>query len=78
VIGLILFSLTSCCTTSRLIHDPVDCEGQPGISLGFTYDEANRFTDDMDLKLSIFATTLRERINTQCRINEEHDKIHEK
>ena len=76
VTSLIIFSLTACCTKAKLIHVPVNCEGQPDISLGFTLDEVNRFTDDMDLKLSIWATTLRERINTQCRINAEHDNLH--
>ena len=76
MIGLIAFSLAGCCTTKLKLHVPVNCEGQPDVSLNLTTEEALRFTDDMDLKLSIFATTLRERINTQCRINAEHDELH--
>lgn len=74
---VVAIGLTLCsCTTTKLIHVDVGCEGQPDISLNFTEEEANRFTDEMDLKLSTFAITLRERINTQCRINEKHDKKH--
>ena len=64
------------CSAIELAHEPVDCLGQPQVSLNLTRDEANLFTDDMRLKMRKFAVTLRERINTQCNINKEHDELH--
>jgi hypothetical protein len=72
---LIAFSL-SACTTIELIHVPVGCEGQPKVSLNLTDEEAEVITDEMETKIIRFATTLRERINTQCEINYQHDEIH--
>ena len=72
---LIAFNL-SACTTIELIHVPVGCEGQPKVSLNLTDEEAEVITDEMETKIVLFATTLRERINTQCQINKIHDEIH--
>lgn len=73
---LTIFSLTGC-STLKIVHVPVGCEGQPNVSINFDDKEAETITDDMLLKLTIFATTLRERINSQCEINKEHDRLHE-
>ena len=68
-------SLTAC-KTIEIAHVPVKCLGQPEVSLNLTTEEAQKFTDDMRLKVRRFAVTLRERINTQCSINEKHDELH--
>lgn len=70
VIALILCS----CSTIEIMHVPVGCEGQPIISHNFTEEEAEILTDDMVDKMTLFAVTLRERIETQCAINHKHDE----
>ena len=41
-----------------------------------TDEEAEVITNEMETKIVLFATTLRERINTQCQINKIHDELH--
>ena len=75
LIALITFSL-SACSTLEVVHAPVGCEGQPKVSIGLTqaeYDDTSKAVID---KVVVFAKTLRARIDAQCKINYEHDKIH--
>ncbi len=66
--------LTGCKTIELEAHSPVKCLGQPEARTGFTNEEKNKLTDDMKLKIRIFAVTLRQRIIDQCEVNREHDK----
>lgn len=74
---MILTILLTACSTIEIAHEPVNCLGQPEVSHSFTIDEKNRLTDDMKLKMRIFAVTLRQRIISQCDINKEHDELHQ-
>jgi len=44
--------------------------------LEMTREEADEFESNMQLKIRKFAVTLRERVNTQCKLNKEHDELH--
>lgn len=72
---LTIFSL-SACSSVEVVHAPVKCIGQPAVSVGLTqgeYDDTSKAVLD---KVVIFAKTLRARIDAQCAINLEHDKLH--
>ncbi len=78
--NLVLMILIACslsaCSTLEVVHAPVNCEGQQKVSLGLTqaeYDDTSKAVLD---KITIFAKTLRARIDAQCKINEEHDRLH--
>ena len=72
---LISFSLAAC-TNTEVIHSPVDCLGQPSVSMELTPDEFKTIAPTAKKKIIIFVKTLRKRIDTQCRINHKHDEIH--
>jgi hypothetical protein len=55
---------------------PVSCVGQPQVSIGLTQDEAESIKQSAKKKIVIFAKTLRARIDAQCKINTEHDRLH--
>ena len=71
----ISFSL-SACSTLEVVHAPVGCEGQPKVSLGLTQEEDDDTSKAVLDKITIFAKTLRARIDAQCAINAEHDRLH--
>ncbi len=73
---LITFSL-SACSTVEVIHAPVGCLGQPTATLNFTKLEFDAMTNGSKKKLVVFAKTLRARIYAQCKVNHNHDKLHE-
>ena len=75
LIVLITFSLTAC-STLEVVHAPVGCEGQSKVSLGLTQDEYDGTSKTVLDKITIFAKALRARIDTQCKINSEHDRLH--
>ena len=66
----------SACTTVVDVHNPVDCLGQPKISLGLTQEEYDGTSKAVLDKVIIFATALRARIDSQCTINKAHDEMH--
>ena len=76
LIMMILINFLMACSSIEIAHSPVNCLGQPEIKHNFTAEEKQNITDDMALKIRRFAVTLRERINSQCLINKEHDKLH--
>jgi hypothetical protein len=61
------------------VHEPVGCVGQPIFdrSIDFTESEVDGMTQEVYDKIKTRIIILRERINTQCAINEEHDKLHD-
>ena len=65
---------TGCKTIELEAHSPVKCLGQPEAHTSFTDEEKTKLTDNMKLKIRVFAVTLRQRIIDQCEINKEHDK----
>lgn len=73
----LLMILTVCslsaCSTVELIHEPVDCLGQPKVSLGLTQEEFNGLDKSTIDKIVIFGKTLRARIDFQCELNRFHD-----
>jgi len=75
-----LIILTSCslfaCSSTELIHEPVDCLGQPNASLGLTESEYKSVTIEAEQKLIVFIKTLRARIDAQCELNRLHDVNH--
>ena len=73
--ALTAFSLTAC-STLEVVHAPVGCEGQPKVSLGLTQEEYDDTSKAVLDKVTIFAKTLRARIDAQCEINAEHDRLH--
>lgn len=75
LIVLTAFSLTAC-STIEVVHAPVGCLGQPSVSLGLTQSEYDTIAPAAVDKIVVFAKTLRLRIDAQCKINIEHDRIH--
>jgi hypothetical protein len=69
------------------VHDPVGCLNNPDVTIGLTEDEfkaiggsedkaTKKLQDSALRKIILFGKTLRARIDTQCKINEEHDRLH--
>ena len=72
---LTIFSL-SACSSVEVVHAPVKCLGQPAVSIGLTQSEYDDTSKEVLDKMVIFAKTLRARIDAQCEINAEHDRLH--
>lgn len=83
---LIIYNVSGC-SSIEIVHDPVSCVGQPSITMGITADEfkAAYDSDDEDInklqqsalnKAVVLIKKLRARIDTQCKINLLHDKLH--
>jgi hypothetical protein len=74
IIAVVLIALTAC-STIEIIHEPVGCVGQPVLP-NFTATELELLSDETFEKMMTIVATYHERINTQCKINSEHDKLH--
>lgn len=76
--AILLTTLTSC-SSIEIIHEPVGCEGQPVFppEIAFTPDDVEGANKAMVDKFKKRIVILRERINSQCAINKDHDKIHD-
>lgn len=64
------------CTTLEIVHAPVGCLGQPNINLKFTQQEADSILDSAVGKIVLMRAIYKSRIDTQCKINLEHDRLH--
>ena len=73
--SLMIYSLSGC-STLEIIHSPVDCLGLPQVRLQFTQDEANSMSIETVNKIVLMRETYKARINAQCEINLNHDKLH--
>ena len=62
------------CKTIEFAHVDVGCLGQSQELIRFTDQEKAALTDEMKLKIRRLAVTLRQRMKSQCEINETHDK----
>lgn len=76
LIKVALISTVLCsCSSIELAHTNIGCIGQPDISINLTESEIEQIPESADEKIFLFVLSLRERINAQCRINAEHDRL---
>lgn len=61
---LIIFSLPGCETVE--VYQPVECLGQPDVSLNFTKEEFEAIPKSALKKIMVWGKTLRARIDAQC------------
>lgn len=76
VLMILIACSLSACTTLEVAHAPVDCLGQPGVSVNLTQEEYDATQASVLQKFSYYAKVLRARIDAQCKINYAHDEIH--
>lgn len=65
------------CSTLEIVHVPVSCLGQPSINWGFSHEDADSMTKEAREKIKRGVAVLRARIDSQCKINQSHNKLHE-
>ena len=65
------------CSSVGQVYVPVGCLGLPTINVRFTTEEANSIPVSAVDKIKLVSETYKARINAQCEINAEHDKLHE-
>ena len=77
---VILLTILTSCSTLKIVHEPVGCEGQPmfPLDIAFLPEDLEGAKPDLIDKFRERIIILRERINTQCKINAEHDRLHER
>jgi hypothetical protein len=66
----------SACSTVELIHVPVGCLGLPAYKPSFTQEESDSMPDSAVDKVVLMRTIYKARIESQCKINAEHDRLH--
>lgn len=76
---VILLTILTSCSTLKIVHEPVGCEGQPlfPLDIAFLPEDLEGAKPDLIDKFRDRIIILRERINTQCKINAKHDKLHD-
>lgn len=74
-----LTALTICslagCASPVVSHVPVGCLGLPVVKVQFTGEEADAIPMSAIEKIVTMRETYKTRINAQCEINTEHDKL---
>ena len=73
---LIACSLTAC-TSTEIVHTPIGCLGQPVTSVDLTQEEYDSMSTELLNKFLLHSQILRKRIDTQCEINLNYDKLYE-
>ncbi len=76
LIALMTFNLCAC-AGSTSSYAPVGCLGQPVIDIVFTREEAELIPETAIDKIESLRETYKARIDAQCLINYNHDKLHE-
>ena len=66
---------STACSTIEIVHEPVGCLGQPN-QVTFGAEELEKMESDTFEKVLKMASIYHERIESQCQINAEHDKLH--
>jgi hypothetical protein len=79
ILAVILLTILTSCSTLEIVHNPVGCEGEPVFpaEIAFLDEEVKGANKAMVDKFKKRIKILRERIKTQCKLNAEHDKLHE-
>lgn len=72
---LTTFSLYGCSTVVD-VHEPLDCLGQPEVSLNLTPEEFEQIPKPALKKIKVFGKTLRARIDAQCELVDKHNLEH--
>ncbi len=72
----LIIILAGCQTIEVTGHEAVGCEEMPNAEHNFTHEEKANMTDGTKFKIRKVAVILRQRINSQCEINSDHDKLH--
>jgi hypothetical protein len=75
LIALMIFNVAGC-STVELIHVPVGCLGLPAYKPAFTQEEADSMLDSAVDKVVLMRTIYKSRIESQCKINFNHDIAH--
>lgn len=78
ILLILLMSLTSC-STIEVSHVPLECEGQPlfPLDIMFLPEDLDGAKPEFLRKWKERIIILRERIDYQCELMKEHNRLHE-
>lgn len=74
LIALTISSLFAC-SSVEIVHVPVGCLGQPVVNIKFTQEESAAIPQSAVDKIVLMRETYKARINAQCEINHNYDKL---